>query len=536
MAERRAQALALDRDLLRELLGQEELRDLLDADAVEQVEDELRGDPRSPDELHDLLLRRGDLRPGEYDEAHAAPLLAERRAITVRVAGEDRLVAAEDAGRYRDALGAMPPAGLPDAFLEAGEDPLASLLVRFARGRGPFTTAEAAARFALSWTAPRRLWRRSSETTASCAASSVRAGRSANGATPTSCAASAAPALRASGSRWSRPSSTRSPASSRPGRGSTAARRSARRSCRCRASPLPVALWESDVLPAPRARLPPRAARPALRLGGGRLGRRRASNASRSSSARTRRRSAGRPRFPRPRARRPMRSVRRSSGARSSGTTSSTRPGSSRRSVLPALWELVWSGEVTNDAWQPLRAGRRFQAPRPQRRPRRFSRQRSDAITATQGRWSTTARLFAGEPEPRALAELLLERQGIVTRDGVRGEGVPGRLRPRLPGAPEARDAGRLPPRLLRRGPRRSPVRAARRRRAAARERRAGRAARPRRRRPGPALRRRDPVAQTGRRARGSRRRRARRSPGRRGGALRRAGRPFPRSPQGPRR
>jgi ATP-dependent Lhr-like helicase len=93
---------------------------------------------------------------------------------------------------------------------------------------------------------------------------------------------------------------------------------------------------------------------------------------------------------------------------------------------LPALWDLVWAGEATNDAWQPLRASRRFQAPRPERRPRRFSRQRANAITATQGRWSSTARLFPGEPDPRALAELLLERQGIVTRDGVRAEGVPG--------------------------------------------------------------------------------------------------------------
>ena len=94
--------------------------------------------------------------------------------------------------------------------------------------------------------------------------------------------------------------------------------------------------------------------------------------------------------------------------------------------ALPALWDLVWSGEVTNDAWQPLRAEPAVPAPRPERRPRRFSRQRANAITATQGRWSTTAGLFAGEPDQRALAELLLERQGIVTRDGVRAEGVPG--------------------------------------------------------------------------------------------------------------
>ena len=67
-AERRAQALSLDRDLLRELLGQEELRDLIDPGALEEVERYLRGDPRTPDELHDLLRRRGDLRFDEFDK------------------------------------------------------------------------------------------------------------------------------------------------------------------------------------------------------------------------------------------------------------------------------------------------------------------------------------------------------------------------------------------------------------------------------------------------------------------------------------
>ena len=93
--------------------------------------------------------------------------------------------------------------------------------------------------------------------------------------------------------------------------------------------------------------------------------------------------------------------------------------------ALPALWDLVWAGEVTNDAWTPLRAGRRYKTPKAERRPRRFSRRRAGEITATQGRWSLTGRLFAGAPDRRALAELMLERQGIVTRDGVRGEGSP---------------------------------------------------------------------------------------------------------------
>src|SRR5439155_4535965 len=147
-AERRAQALSLDRDLLRELLGQEELRELIDRDALADVERSLRPQVANPDHLHDLLRLRGDLRPGEFDEAHAAVLEAERRAFRARIGAEERLVAAEDAGRYRDALGVMPPGGLPEVFLESGDEPLTTLVLRFARGHGPFTTHEANDHFA----------------------------------------------------------------------------------------------------------------------------------------------------------------------------------------------------------------------------------------------------------------------------------------------------------------------------------------------------------------------------------------------------
>src|SRR5580765_5984982 len=146
-AERRAQALSLDRDLLRELLGQEELRDLIDPGALEEIETYLRGDPRTPDQLHDLLRRRGDLQQNEFDLQIADQLVRDRRAVIVRIASDERLIAAEDAGRYRDALGAMPPSGLPDVFLESGEEPLRTLVARFARSRGPFTTAQANERF-----------------------------------------------------------------------------------------------------------------------------------------------------------------------------------------------------------------------------------------------------------------------------------------------------------------------------------------------------------------------------------------------------
>ena len=94
--------------------------------------------------------------------------------------------------------------------------------------------------------------------------------------------------------------------------------------------------------------------------------------------------------------------------------------------ALAALWDLVWAGELTNDSWAPLRANRRYEAPRPERRARGFSRTRATVPSPTQGRWSLVAPLFPVAPDRRALAELLLERQGIVTRDGVRGEGIRG--------------------------------------------------------------------------------------------------------------
>src|SRR6478672_11360524 len=148
-AERRAQALSLDRDLLRELLGQEELRELIDPDAMAEVEASLRPVARNADELHDLLRRVGELRHAEIDTAFAETLLRERRAFRAQVGTAEALLAAEDAGLYRDAFGVMPPGGLPDAFLEPVEGALERVVLRFARSRGPFTTGELARRYAM---------------------------------------------------------------------------------------------------------------------------------------------------------------------------------------------------------------------------------------------------------------------------------------------------------------------------------------------------------------------------------------------------
>lgn len=166
LAERRAQVLALDHAQLRELLGAADYRELLDANAIDQVTRELQRleNPhvKDADSVHELLLHLGDLTELELEqrmqpEAVAAgagrkwieALLAARRIIRVRIGGELRLVAAEDAARLRDALGVQPPPGLPEAFLETGDAPLPDLVSRFARTRGPFAAADVAARFGL---------------------------------------------------------------------------------------------------------------------------------------------------------------------------------------------------------------------------------------------------------------------------------------------------------------------------------------------------------------------------------------------------
>ena len=159
LAERRAAALALDSALLAELLGTEAIRELLDPGALVEVEAQLqRLDPdrhaRDCEGTADLLRALGDLTEAEAARRGVAPewlaeLGAARRAITVRIAGERRWIAIEDAGRVRDALGVALPVGVPEAFTEPVADPLGDLVLRYARTRGPFIAAAAADRFGL---------------------------------------------------------------------------------------------------------------------------------------------------------------------------------------------------------------------------------------------------------------------------------------------------------------------------------------------------------------------------------------------------
>ncbi|MEW6280976.1 MAG: DEAD/DEAH box helicase, partial [Candidatus Eremiobacterota bacterium] len=155
LAERRAQALQLDRKMLRELLGHEELRQLLDPGALVEVERELQlrhRTVRHPDDLHDLLRQLGDLSQAEVAERAPVEWLPDlrRRVAPLRLAGQTRWIAAEDAALYRDGLGAALPGGIPAVFLEPAERPLETLFLRYGRTHGPFTTRDLASRFGLT--------------------------------------------------------------------------------------------------------------------------------------------------------------------------------------------------------------------------------------------------------------------------------------------------------------------------------------------------------------------------------------------------
>ncbi|HUP62884.1 MAG TPA: crosslink repair DNA glycosylase YcaQ family protein [Thermoanaerobaculia bacterium] len=171
LAERRAQALAIDQSQLRELLGEPELRELLDPEALAQTELELqhldeRHQARSADAIHDLLLRLGDLTASEIAARSEVEdrrsrlsgqaglpvlhdLITQRRVLEVTIAREKRFIAIEDASRYRDALGTPIPHGVAERYQQPVQDPVGDLVLRFARTHGPFTPHDVAQRYGL---------------------------------------------------------------------------------------------------------------------------------------------------------------------------------------------------------------------------------------------------------------------------------------------------------------------------------------------------------------------------------------------------
>jgi ATP-dependent Lhr-like helicase len=481
-AERRAAALSLDRDLLRELLGQEELRELLDPAVLERVEDDLQHRSQlnratGRDALHDVLRDVGDLSHTGLSErvfegidagSMLTELERERRAIKLRVGGEQRYVAADEAGLYRDALCAVPPGGLPDAFLAEVPDALRVLIARYARTHGPFTTEELRARYRVDPSAVLRELEHAGQI--------VRGELRPGGTGREWCDVEVLRRLRRASLAALRkeiePTDQRNLAAFLPswqgidrhtgaGAGIDRLREVL---VPLQGLALPVELWERDVLPRrigaySQSWLDNLCASGELVWVG--------SGSASAGGHSSRRAGSGRVAlYFREDA--PLIGPPASAGNGAGGASGPEGPNHLllRRRLgegpcffsdllaelqLPgeelreALWDLVWAGEATNDAWAPLRAPRltlaRARFPQGSG-ARRFGSRRSAAQSQVQGRWSLTSAVFqagagaaaagatpatGSESEHRrALAELLLERYGILTREQVLAEGIRG--------------------------------------------------------------------------------------------------------------
>ncbi len=492
-AERRAAALSLDRDLLRELLGQEELRELIDPGALVQVEDDLQHRSQhmqatSRDALCDVLRRVGDLRSQEIAErvlegldpgALLAVLEDERRVVRVRIGGDERMIAADDAGLYRDALGVPPPGGLPAGFIADVPDALIKLAARYARTHGPFTTAEIRDRYGVDASAALRELERSGEL--------VRGELRPGGSDREWCDVTILRRLRRASLAALRkeiePVGERALTAFMPSwqgvnrwrQGSSGAGVERLREVLVplQGLPLPAAVWERDVLPSRCGSYSPVwldslcASGEVVWVGAGSLARDsgRVALYFREDAV-----MLGLPNPPSGAARvEPPRELEHGLLRERLGIAPCffadllAELELSVQALTEALWDLVWAGEVTNDAWAPLRAPRlalakhlgggssRMGAGHAGRRfgGRSLRGGRFGTGAQVQGRWSLTRSIFGegtaglgmydsgespdgsrkvSDPKERrrALAELLLERYGVLTREQVLAEGVAG--------------------------------------------------------------------------------------------------------------
>lgn len=495
MAERRAQALTIDPIRLQQLLGQADLRELLEPGVLDELErglQRLTDDVRisGADGVHDLLLRLGDLTTEEIAARCAGPaspgepgavqswldaLATRGRAIRVCVGGCSRWIAVEDASRYRDALGVTLPAGLPAAFLEPVDDPLGDLLGRYARTHGPFRTEDAARRLGLGQAVVQGALLGQEETGCVIRGEFRPAG---------------------SGVEWCdvgvlRTLRTRSLARLRrevePVEQAALARflMDWHGICgaadlerpplslqeviqRLQGASLPASHLEKDIL---TARLPdydPRdldlllAGGEVIWIGDGRLG---------SHDGRVRL-MLSRDAELLMRAPYPDDDVRRSLSGMQAETCDylaqagasffpaiASALGAMPSEALDAIWELVWKGLVSNDTLRPLRC---LLNPRAARRAEAFASRRAGrfrplptggsiagrpAPPTASGRWSLIAMdrdRVAPEAAALALAEQLVERHGVLTREAVTAEGIAGGFSSLYQALRALEDAGRI--------------------------------------------------------------------------------------------
>ena len=453
-AERRAAALALDRDLLRELLGQEELRDLIDPAALDDVEASLQhltedGRARDRDALQQVLRRLGDLTPqecqtrvaeGYSSDSMLGKLERERKVAKVRIAGEERWIAAEDAGLYRDSLGVPPPAGLPDSFGAEVADAMVALVRRYARTHGPFTTGQLAGRYGVDPMPVLRELERAGEMVRGeilpggterewCNADVLRRIRRASLAHLRHEVEAVDPAeLARFLASWQNVDAHR-PAGAGPDRLREAL-------VPLQGVALTPEVWERDVLPRRLGAYSPEwldqltTGGEIVWIGAGPLAR----TGKVALYFREDVRLAGPPpsnaKLESPQGELCDLIRERLGQAPCFWIDLVAELDAPAEELQEALWDLAWAGEATNDAFAPLRARRLTAVQSRARQGRRFSSRRPGAGGTVQGRWSLTEALFRDPPmhgpRMRAQAELMLERYGIVTRETVLAEGVPG--------------------------------------------------------------------------------------------------------------
>ncbi|HUS65387.1 MAG TPA: DEAD/DEAH box helicase [Kofleriaceae bacterium] len=466
LAERRAQALSLDQAQLRELLGEPELRELLDADAIDRTERRLqRLDGEAPvkhaDGLHDLLLSLGDLSRGEIAaravdgapvDAWVDALVRARRAFEVAIGGERRVVAAEDAARLRDALGVVPPAGLPDAFLEPVADALGDLVSRHARTHGPFRLESIAARLGLGAGTVRHALERLAERGRVLEGELLPGGRglewcdagvlrSIKRASLARLRAEVEPVEPSALGRFL-PAWQGVPARRRGVDGLLAAVE------QLQGAPLPASDLESRILAARVEDYDPRDLDELCSTGEVRW---RGVEPLGDSDGRVAlyltthdARLAPPPGHADGELAARVRELLRGRGALFFADIAAV-TGAFGADLVKALWDLVWAGEVTNDTLAPLRSLRR--GARRARPGRPAVRGRGLGPPGSEGRWSLIPDLagaVSATDRATALAAQLLERHGVLTREVVQSEGIAGGFSAVYPVLKAREEAGRV--------------------------------------------------------------------------------------------